>query len=238
MSKFKRWYDKNKEKYNQERKNKYENDEDYRNKQLENNKSYREENKKDDFEFEINGQIVSVMLYTSNDVAKKLNCSITALRKWEQKGIIPESPLKDDKNIRYYTDNFIDLIKEILKAQNIFKDKKINKAFRGVNYLCMNHDINLLQQKVFFTIEALCDQLNITRAEYDAVYINKSFPKPKTVNMQGEIMYTQRMINYFGKNIKKIPFIKNRIEKDNLHRYVGKAWIKEGKLTIVKPFEL
>ena len=238
MSKFKRWYNKNKEEYNAERKEKYDTDLEYKEKQLENNKNYREEHKTtNEFVFEINGQQFSLMLYTSCEMAERANVSITALRKWEKANIIPETPLKDSKGFRYYTEDFIDLTLQILDSKNLLKAEKIPKELLGVNYLCKDLDKNMLVQRVFYTIDGLCDQLNITKEEHDEVYKKKHFPKPKTVNEKGEILYTKRIIGHFGRNMKKIPNLKDTEEKFVLHRYMGLVWRAEGILEVVKPYD-
>lgn len=72
----------------------------------------------------INGE--SVKLYYIGKLAKSLNRTTTAIRIWENKGVIPESWFRDKFGKRLYTQEQIDIIVQCAKECGIAQGKKMS----------------------------------------------------------------------------------------------------------------
>jgi len=124
---FKKWYREHGEDLNSSRREKYQNDSSYREKTLKQNRESRERRRRENQEkkrlqaslkktkaakswksvnMEIDdghGNKVVQTLFTIGAVAKALDCSVQALRLWERKGVIEETPHRYSKGDRLYT---------------------------------------------------------------------------------------------------------------------------------------
>lgn len=137
---FKEWYALNGARLNAQRKAKYHNDPEYRDKVLSTNQESRQRRKKSQKEqrqaenpavrmrprektFKTVDAVVdgvSVQLFTIGALAKALGCSIQAIRLWERQGIIPKTELRSDKGEsgdRLYTEEMVETFRAILTAQ-------------------------------------------------------------------------------------------------------------------------
>lgn len=120
---FTTWYEKHKEKFNSNRKSRYQNDPEYRELVKSRSRRYREENPgrnrlSEGAPFrEINGKQVRV--YKIGQVAGITGASIQALRKWEREGVIPKTLFPGE--YRYYTEHQVELLsafyQEVKKAR-------------------------------------------------------------------------------------------------------------------------
>lgn len=104
------------------------------------------------------------------ELAKKVNCSVQAIRLYEKEGLIPE-PKRTDSGYRIYSEHFVDRIIFIKNAQSIgLTLKKIKELFelskqetaRGVNAkLVLKKEIDILNEKIqtFTAVKSFLEQL-------------------------------------------------------------------------------
>ncbi len=130
------WYKTNGKSLNKRRKDRYNSDPEYREKVLAQNREARRKRreasqgerdaKKDaqkvkpskawkSVNVEVDGKVVK--MFTIGAVAKSLDCSAQALRLWERKGIIEETPYRYSKGDRLYTLEQIEDMRASLTAQ-------------------------------------------------------------------------------------------------------------------------
>jgi DNA-binding transcriptional MerR regulator len=91
------------------------------------------------------------------ELAKKVNCSVQAIRLYEKEGLIPE-PERTESGYRVYSDSYIEKINFIRNAKSIgLTLKKIKELFdlsqketaRGINAkLVLKKEIDSLNEKI------------------------------------------------------------------------------------------
>lgn len=103
-----RWYKQNKDEYNAKRRERYQADQEQREKARERAARYRAENPSIERQLqrEYNGNRVPV--FSTGQVAQKLGRTPQMIRNWEKEGMIPESVFPDQH--RLYTQKQVDLI--------------------------------------------------------------------------------------------------------------------------------
>ena len=126
-SAYRRWYEKNKEQFNAKRRQRYQEDDEYREKALENTRTYRSEGVRHPeladtpMYREWNGELIEV--FRISTVAEMIGRSVQAIRKWEKNEIIPKPYF--GRGHRVYTANQIKLLKKVAA----FSDKyRYNRA--------------------------------------------------------------------------------------------------------------
>ena len=136
---FKEWYDENGENLNKSRRDRYNTDPAYRKQVLAANRKSREKRRLRErverevarkerktsrdaerspykvVEAEIDN--VATKLFSIGALAENLRCSVQAIRIWEEKGLLPETPLRNSKGDRLYTLEQIEMIRKIFEAQ-------------------------------------------------------------------------------------------------------------------------
>lgn len=131
--KFRKWYEKNKEDHNAQRREQYAKDPEVRQKAIANAKRQREQRRKagpvDTTPIKRNGE----KLYRTAQVAELLNKSTETIRGWRRNGWLPES----DKRVLYYTDNQVKLLKKLAKVVDEYRyakdyDDRLNKAVNEI----------------------------------------------------------------------------------------------------------
>lgn len=141
---FKGWYAANGRRLNTTRRDRYSTDPAYRDKVLLQNrearKKKRAENKKERLakkealkvrpsrawravSVEVNGKLVK--MFTIGAVAKALDCSVQALRLWERKGVLTETPHRYSKGDRLYTLGQIERLRVSLTEQGRIGQGKV-----------------------------------------------------------------------------------------------------------------
>lgn len=142
---FKAWYDSNSQSFNKDRRKRYDTDPEYRARVLETNRLSRQRRREaakleraaesaaikvkmphkpwKEVEVPTKGGEETTKLYSIGALARALNRSVQVIRLWEKKGVIPETPLRNDKGDRLYTPEDVSRIHELLKAQNRLDDK-------------------------------------------------------------------------------------------------------------------
>ena len=123
------WYEKNKEKRNRERRERYAKDAAYRQACKDHAKSYRERKPNGDIKttkerkpvmIEVSGQ--TRRCWTLAHLASKIGRSPATLKSWIRKGLLPETPLRTSTEsgrckARLYTDGQIQVIKAALQKR-------------------------------------------------------------------------------------------------------------------------
>jgi hypothetical protein len=127
---YRQWYEANKERVAAQRKARYENDPEYRERILENRKKQRErekearqrraiqgnvlENRKLKT-FKVNSDLGSCVstFYSIGQLAKEIGVAVATLRKWERDGVLPLPIYRTDGQHRLYTEDQVSIIKEV-----------------------------------------------------------------------------------------------------------------------------
>lgn len=133
---FKDYYDRKKDELAKKRKDKYDNDPEYREKIRISSIALRTRKKAElsrlrelgllpkkvhkkrsprTYFMEING--IMTQVYSIEEVSKKTNRSKVVLRDWIKRGIIPRSPLTTKKGYSLYTESMIDVINEVVASR-------------------------------------------------------------------------------------------------------------------------
>jgi len=114
---FKRWYERNREKFNAKRRKRYQKDPAYRNKVLGAVRKKRKEDRANRPKKEG---------WTVTQAAMRLNRTAQTIRRWESLGYIPES--FDERGIRRYTNQQIAMMQRLAKAVKMHKHHHISKT--------------------------------------------------------------------------------------------------------------
>jgi DNA-binding transcriptional MerR regulator len=146
---FKEWYRDNGDELNKSRRTRYHTDPEYKERILQQNREARKRRREEQMEekqkrksvqktrstnswksvnIELedeNGNKVVTKMFTIGAVAKALDCSVQALRLWEKKKIIPETPFRYSKGDRLYTKEQIEQFREVLTKQGRIGKNKV-----------------------------------------------------------------------------------------------------------------
>ena len=128
---YRQWYEQNKQRVAAQRKARYENDPEYRQRILDNRKKQREKEKHERSRREVKGNVlenrklkqfqvkhdeygsVVTQFYSIGQTAKKLNLAVPTIRKWEREGVIPEAMYRSNGGHRLYTLDQVTIIAEV-----------------------------------------------------------------------------------------------------------------------------
>jgi len=123
---FQGYYKENKEEILQKRKERYQNDPDYREKVLQSSRDYRRNQRKDPrvktrrFQKPIEGVSADgtgVRLHSVGALAILLQRSVQAINHWQKKGLLPDTPYRDSREFRFYTPAMMQAIQEEVGAK-------------------------------------------------------------------------------------------------------------------------
>lgn len=138
---FNKWYSDNRDEFNEKRRQKYADNEELRQKAIENAREYRKSRKaKTAAEVEPvrrcfdNGK--SYMCYTVTDLSALCGVNTLTLKNWEKKDLIP---YPDSGNVhRYYTEGQKDLVLEFAAWKKDNPMKKGEELTKRVDYIAAN----------------------------------------------------------------------------------------------------
>jgi len=137
------WYEKNGQVLNDLRRERYHNDPEYREAVTKRNQEARKKRrsaetsereaereaggvvrvagrlwKAVDVEIEIDGKKVVTRLFTIGALARVLGRSVQAIRLWERQGVLPETPLRNEKGDRLYTAEQVGVFRQLMECKN------------------------------------------------------------------------------------------------------------------------
>lgn len=117
---FQRYYEENKEEINEKRRERYQNDPDYRARSLEASKRYRERKRKKGRvrvarlraakEYRT-GDGAKIKLYSVGVFATFIGRSAQSLSHWEKRGIMPDTPFRDTRGYRLFSRGMMEVVK-------------------------------------------------------------------------------------------------------------------------------
>jgi DNA-binding transcriptional MerR regulator len=143
---FKRWYDDNKEEFNDTRRKRYKTDPEYRERVNAQNRKLREEKKKlREKEKKAETRAIRVRskalpwkvhtlgsdgtpLFSIGALAKAIGRSVLTIRLWEKRGLIPKTAFLSGKGDRLYTAEMIEEIVERLRSEGRLEEDKVHKG--------------------------------------------------------------------------------------------------------------
>lgn len=140
---FNKWYEANKERFNEERKKKYHSDPAVREKYIERQKAYRKNAPHVDKPQTklVNG--VEVEVFRIGYAASFVGRSEDVIRRWEKEQIIPKPSIEGGKH-RYYTKTQLVLMKELSEVLDVLKD---NREAMELAIVKKSGEIHLLWEK-------------------------------------------------------------------------------------------
>lgn len=250
---FQEWYQEHGTKLNKARKKKYSDDPEYRKKVLEQNRDARkrkrdgqlDERRKEkaarktrvskswktyDMPIEIDGKMVVTKMFTVGAVANVLKCSVQAIRMWERKGVLPETPFRYSKGDRLYTAELIDTFRQILEKQgrlnpNQVRPRPLRSVVRSVKFSTgTTEDVEL------FRIGELAEAAQRTVVTLEQLESRGYLPKtPFRVSVTGYRLYTENMIKSVQDAFKKRAWeIRGDEEWEQFRDEVQLSWKVQG----------
>lgn len=152
---FKSWYEEHGGGLNEERRNRYKSDPEYRAKVREWNRNSRErkverrreEREKEldaikvklpkiaygsDVKINVDGKEVGTKIYTLGVLAKALGRAKVTLYKWEKDGLLPKTPFRSPAGDRLYTPEMVLWIREVLEKSGHVSEEKVRSSSGGV----------------------------------------------------------------------------------------------------------
>lgn len=210
---FKEWYDQNGERLNQKRKDRYENDLEYRAKVLATNQASRQKRREEQaknpkprvkktpeerfkpVELEVNGKVEKVL--TIGALAHTLGCSIQAIRLWEKQSVIPRTKLrsKGKTGDRLYTTSMVEQIRRVLTEQGrIGNEPRVPREPRALKrYVCLSN--GKTREVQLFLIGALAKAVDRNVATLEQMESKGHLPEtPFRSTSVGRRLYTTEMI--------------------------------------------
>jgi len=155
---YKKWYDIHKETFNAKRRK------DYEKTKVEAASKYAGMGKLSTngrLIIELDGKNYASVMYTTLELVQNIGCTPAAIYKWEKQGVIPVTPFVDKSGDRYYSEDLVHLIRNILKKTG--KLEKIIKNEKGIEYwMSVNPEQHVLERIMFYTRKKLCTILGIT----------------------------------------------------------------------------
>lgn len=133
---YKKWYQRNKERLNERRRKRYQNDPSYRAKQKAMSKRWYQKERGEPVVYvpkdcrvvktkKRDGTEVDLRLYTVGKLAGTLGVTIQTIRNWENRGLIPITPIRLSK-WRLYSQPMINVVASAYKKRGHFSGKEIN----------------------------------------------------------------------------------------------------------------
>ncbi len=266
---YRRWYVRNGDALNKSRQRRYRDDPEYRNHILEQNREARkrkraeslEERKRENsarktrvnrawkthdvvLEDDETGEVCTTKLFTIGLAATLLGCSVQALRGWERKGIIPETPFRGSKRgskgDRLYTADMVEMFREVLESKghlnpNQVRPRPLRVAERTVRFAGgkVKKDVKL------FRIGELAEASQRTVVTLEQLEQKGWLPKtPFRVSDLGYRLYTEPMITAVKNAFESRGWeVRGEEEWESFRAEVHAAWKKQGVIgaRIIKP---
>lgn len=214
------WYEANKATFNADRKERYQNDPNYRNRVLAWNRESRrkkrvtttKERAEEDktrkvalsgrrfktvrMTIKVDGKDVEADLYSIGALALYLNRSIQVLRLWESEKVIPETPHKNDKGDRFYTRTQLEEIHAILDKTGRLRDqgRRQNQRLRPFVYSLRYAD-GRTQAVALYKVGVLAQALKRTIVTIEQMEAREALPvTPFRVSSTNYRLYTLEMV--------------------------------------------
>jgi DNA-binding transcriptional MerR regulator len=247
---YQQWYKENKDAWNAMRRNKYKNSAEYRMKVSEWNRKHRQQRQKEHVEeqkkrveeriikphrprkFVVtmedhSGKKASITLFTIGMLVKVLGRSAMTIRKWEDTGVIPATPIRTSRGDRFYTAEFIELIVQLLqKKEKIGYETGPQKMVPVLKKVRFKDGVRELK---LFRISALARAIG--RSIVALEYMEKRGLIPETpfkVSSLNKRLYSYEMIEVVRKALIDCG---DRIKEDNAMHFkylVEKGWRELG----------
>jgi DNA-binding transcriptional MerR regulator len=250
---FKEWYEENGEALNKSRRNRYQTDPEYRQRVLDANRESREKRRKKEREEKFKerqaqklrdtdkqsykvvtagvGEATS-RLFSIGAVAKTLGCSVQAVRIWEKRGLLPETPLKNTKGDRLYTEEQVTFIHDLFVAKGkvdpnrTLETPEIRSFPRSVLFKGKKNP----QTVDLFRVGELARAISRTVVTVDQMEELGRLPKtPFRASKTKYRLYTVEMINVVKAAMdKRLGHIRGKAAWKSFHDEVLDGWKKLG----------
>lgn len=205
---FSQWYDDNRDRWNDARRSRYENDLEYRNRVLSQNRASREKRKEQDSEdsaevsaAQKTGSTEAWMEFMDEDgqvwltigaLARALGKSVKTLRLWENKGWIPHATQRTPKGERLYTPEEILSIREKLLGEGRVGQSGLQtKTNSYVKQVKVGEEVQAI---VLFRVSALAQAAGRSTSIVLQHESKGRFPKTTLRAKGGHRLYTAEMI--------------------------------------------
>jgi hypothetical protein len=119
---YKTWWDENRERVNAKRRERYASDPEYRKKQQEHTKKWKQRRRELNasqprqrsrtMTMKLEGR--EVEMHTIGVFSERVGKSVITLREWERQGFIPQTPFRSSRGDRLYTDDMIETVNRIV----------------------------------------------------------------------------------------------------------------------------
>jgi DNA-binding transcriptional MerR regulator len=256
---FQQWYQEHGDQLNKSRKRRYQDDPAYRERVLVQNRDARkrrrveqlEERKKENAarKTRVNrswkthdvsitdeaGEVHTTKLFTIGAAAKMLKCSVQAIRLWERKGILPETPLRGSKRgskgDRLYTADMIEMFREVLEEKGHLSDTQIRpRPLRVTERTIRFSDGRVKENVKLFRIGELAEAAQRTVVTLEQLEQRGYLPPtPFRVSDLGYRLYTEPMISAVKTAFEKRAWeIRGDEEWAKFRDEVHAAWRKQG----------
>jgi len=251
---FKDWYAENGEQLNKDRKQRYKDDPDYREKVLEQNREARKrkrqeqlvERSKQDAARKTrverswktrpmtitleDGEQVTVKGFTIGAVAQLLGCSVQAIRLWEKKGVLPATDYRYAGRDRLYPSDLIDLYRKILEEQGRLNPNKIRPRPLRMALRVVKFSDGKVRETELYRIGVLAKAAQRTVVTLEQLEQRGVLPEtPFRASELGYRLYTEGMIEAVSSALEKRFWeIRGEEEWQKFRDEVVAAWKEEG----------
>jgi DNA-binding transcriptional MerR regulator len=251
---FKEWYRDNGDELNKSRRERYHSDPEYKEKILQQNREARRKRREaalkekkarksaqktrssqswKSVNIELtddDGNKVVQKMFTIGAVAKALDCSVQALRLWEKKKFIPETPFRYSKGDRLYTKDQIETMRNVLTAKGRIGTNKVrSRPLPYVEKKILLNGRKRARKTKLFRIGILAKTVGRTVVTLEQLEQKGALPAtPFRASDVGYRLYTQRMMeavkNAFDDRGGEI---RGEEAWSEFHDAVYKAWDKQ-----------
>jgi len=247
---FKEWYQANGERLNNNRRDRYQSDPEYRKQVLERNRASRErrrdEVKKErkeekdalvvkvsaqpwktiDMEIEVEGKKTIAPMLTIGAVAKAVGRSVQAIRLWEKQGKLPTTPYHNSKGDRLYTLSMVEEIVSKLKVQGKIDDTPSKSRYmpRGLSCILTLSD-GSVREEMMFRIGVLAQYINRTVITVEQMEQKEYIPKtPFRFSSTQYRLYTIDMIEAVKTAVDSNEDVRGAAEWKRVYDDIYRRW--------------
>lgn len=250
---FQKWYAENGAELNKSRRDRYKKDPEYRKRVLDANRASREKRRKerrkkkraekeaikvkaeDKKPYKVVEATVAgttARLFTIGALAGSLGCSVQAVRLWEKKGKLPETPLRNSKGDRLYTAEQVEMVHELFKAQGkiepgkLLKKPEVRSFRRKVKLKGRKRPVEMN----LFRVGVMADSINRTVVTVDQMEELGRIPKtPFRASKTQYRLYSFGMISVVQKAMAaRLGIVRGEKEWKKFHDEVLRGWKKLG----------